>query len=91
MAVSVSIPTILRTCTGGEKTVTGEGATLGELIDDLERQYPGLKQRLVKEGDLHRFVDVYINDEHAKRDLNGLQTALKDGDDVALFPAVAGG
>lgn len=90
MAVTVSIPTILRTHTGGEKTVPGEGATLAELIDDLESRHSGIKQRLVKEGALHRFVNIYVNDEDV-RFSGGLDAAVADGDNVTILPAVAGG
>ena len=94
MAIEVRIPTILRNYTGGEKSVTSEGATLNALIDNLESQHPGLKDRLVedKDGaiDLRRFVNVYINDEDV-RFLGGLEAALSDGDQVVVLPAVAGG
>ena len=94
MAIEVRIPTILRTYTGGEKAVDGAGATLSELIDDLESNHPGIKDRLVetKEGqvELRRFVNVYVNDEDV-RFTGGLGTALSDGDQVVVLPAVAGG
>ncbi|KOX26888.1 molybdenum cofactor biosynthesis protein MoaD [Saccharothrix sp. NRRL B-16348] len=90
MAVIVSIPTILRTHTGGQKSVEAAGATLAEVIDDLETNHGGLKQRLVKEGALHRFVNVYVNDEDV-RFAGGLGAAVKDGDTVTILPAVAGG
>ena len=90
MAIEVRIPTILRTYTGGEKAVTGEGASLSALIDDLEANHPGLKDRLVEEGDLRRFVNVYINDEDV-RFIGGLEATLSDGDQVVILPAVAGG
>jgi molybdopterin converting factor small subunit len=90
MAVTVSIPTILRTHTGGEKAVTAKGATLAEVLDDLEANHAGLKNRLVKEGTLHRFVNVYVNDEDV-RFAGGLQAAVADGDTVTILPAVAGG
>ncbi|GAA1283716.1 MoaD/ThiS family protein [Saccharothrix xinjiangensis] len=90
MAVTVSIPTILRTHTGGQKSVEASGSTLAEVIDDLEGNHGGLKQRLVKEGSLHRFVNVYVNDEDV-RFAGGLDAAVKDGDTVTILPAVAGG
>ncbi len=91
MAIEVRIPTILRSHTGGAKTVEGSGATLGALIDDLDGQYGGLKGRLVTdEGALHRFVNVYVNDEDV-RFTGALDTALEDGDGVTILPAVAGG
>lgn len=94
MAIEVRIPTILRTYTDGEKAVSGAGASLAALIDDLEVNHPGLKDRLidVKDGkdDLRRFVNVYINDEDV-RFIGGLGAGLKDGDQVVVLPAVAGG
>ena len=90
MAVTVSIPTILRTHTGGEKSVSASGATVAEIIDDLENNHGGLKARLVQEGALHRFVNVYVNDEDV-RFAGGLAAAVKDGDNVTILPAVAGG
>ena len=90
MAVTVSIPTILRTHTGGEKQVSAEGSTLAEVIDNLEANHGGLKARLVKEGSLHRFVNVYVNDEDV-RFAGGREAAIADGDNVTILPAVAGG
>jgi sulfur-carrier protein len=90
MAIEVRIPTILRTYTDGEKSVTGEGANLSALIDDLEGSHPGLKDRLIDDGDLRRFVNVYVNDEDV-RFIGGLEATLSDGDQVVVLPAVAGG
>lgn len=90
MAVEVRIPTILRTYTDGEKAVPGDGATLAELLDDLETRHGGLQTRLIEDGKLRRFVNVYLNDEDV-RYLDGLETVLKDGDVVTVLPAVAGG
>jgi molybdopterin converting factor small subunit len=90
MAVEVRIPTILRPYTAGEKSVDGSGGTLDELFTDLERRHPGLRERLVEDGQLRRFVNVYLNDEDV-RFLGGLGTELADGDDVTILPAVAGG
>ena len=91
MAIEVRIPTILRTHTGGNKTVAGSGDTLAALVDDIDGQHPGIKGRLVTdEGKLHRFVNVYVNDEDV-RFTGALDTALKDGDSVTILPAVAGG
>jgi molybdopterin synthase sulfur carrier subunit len=76
---------------GGNKTVEGSGATLGALVDDIDTQHPGIKNRLVtEEGKLHRFVNVYVNDEDV-RFTGALDTAVKDGDSVTILPAVAGG
>jgi molybdopterin synthase sulfur carrier subunit len=91
MAIEVRIPTILRTYTEGEKTVSGSGDTLSALLDDLDSRHDGLRGRLVTdEGNLHRFVNVYVNDEDV-RFLGGLDTKLSDGDNVTVLPAVAGG
>ena len=91
MAVEVRIPTILRTYTGGEKVVQGSGGTLATLLDDLDSRHSGLRGRLVTdEGSLHRFVNVYVNDEDV-RFLGGLETKIADGDSVTVLPAVAGG
>jgi len=94
MTIEVRIPTILRTYTGGEKAVSGEGASLRALIDDLEANHPGIKERLVeaKEDsiDLRRFVNVYVNDEDV-RFIGGLEAELSDGDQVVVLPADAGG
>ena len=93
MAIEVKIPTILRTYTDGEKVVTGNGDSLAGLIDDLESSHPGIKDRLIdadKNGDLRRFVNIYVNDEDV-RFLGGLEASLTDGDQVVVLPAVAGG
>ncbi|GHE40411.1 MoaD/ThiS family protein [Streptomyces vinaceus] len=90
MAIEVRIPTILRTYTDGEKAVSGEGATLSELFADLETRHKGIEERIVDGGKLRRFVNVYLNDEDV-RFLDGISTALKDGDSVTILPAVAGG
>ncbi len=90
MTIEVRIPTILRTYTGGEKAVPGEGGTLSEVIDDLESRHAGLRDRLVDDKGLRRFVNVYLNDEDV-RFIGGLSTAVADGDNVTVLPAVAGG
>ena len=91
MAIEVKIPTILRTYTGGEKSVEASGDTLSALIDDLDASHEGLKGRLITEdGGLHRFVNVYVNDEDV-RFTGALDTQVKDGDSVTILPAVAGG
>lgn len=90
MAVEVRIPTILRPYTGGERAVDAEGASLSALIDDLEANHEGIKERLLDDGQLRRFVNVYVNDEDV-RFTGGLETALSDGDTVVILPAVAGG
>jgi len=93
MPVTVSIPTILRTHTGGEKRVSAAGETLGAVISDLEGNYSGISDRLMDSanpGKLNRFVNVYVNDEDV-RFSGGLDTAISDGDSVTILPAVAGG
>ena len=90
MAIEVRIPTILRTYTDGAKQVEGSGATLAERLVDLEQRHGGLRERLVDDGGLRRFVNVYLNDEDV-RFLAGLDTPVKDGDTVTVLPAVAGG
>lgn len=90
MAIEVRVPTILRPYTNDAKTVEVQGATIAEVIADLEAQYPGIGPRIVDEGALRRFVNVYLNDEDV-RFLAGLETAVADGDSVTILPAVAGG
>jgi molybdopterin synthase sulfur carrier subunit len=91
MAVEVKIPTILRTYTEGAKSVPADGANLAALLDDLETRHAGLKARLITDdGSLHRFVNIYVNDEDV-RFTGSLQTTLADGDSVTILPAVAGG
>jgi molybdopterin synthase sulfur carrier subunit len=96
MAIEVRVPTILRSYTAGAKAVEGAGDTLGGLLADLDASYPGLRGRLVTpEGGLHRFVNVYVNDEDvrflAPSGLTPLDVKLNDGDTVTILPAVAGG
>ncbi len=91
MAIEVRIPTILRSFTGGAKIVEGSGDTLNDLLSDLDGKYSGLRARLITdEGALHRFVNVYVNDEDV-RFLGALEAKLADGDSVTILPAVAGG
>ncbi len=90
MAIEVRIPTILRSYTGGAKSVEGSGSTLADLLSDLESRHNGLRERLVDQGGLRRFVNVYLNDEDV-RFLGGLDAPVKDGDTVTVLPAVAGG
>ncbi len=90
MAIEVKIPTILRTYTEGAKSVPAAGGTLAEVLDDLEARHPGLKDRLVDDAGLRRFVNVYVNDEDV-RFVGGLDATLADGDTVTVLPAVAGG
>jgi sulfur-carrier protein len=90
MAIEVRIPTILRNYTDGAKSVEGSGSTLAGLIADLESRHSGLAERLVDDGGLRRFVNVYLNDQDV-RFLGGLEAPVKDGDTVTVLPAVAGG
>lgn len=91
MAVTVRIPTPLQRLTKGQGEVTCDGATVQALLDDLERRYPGVKERICDEsGKLRRFVNVFVNEEDI-RFLQGDQTAIKDGDEVSIIPAIAGG
>ncbi|MGB3356615.1 MoaD/ThiS family protein [Mycolicibacterium hippocampi] len=88
--VTVSIPTILRTHTGGEKRVSASGSTLAAVISDLEANYSGITERIVDGEKLHRFVNIYVNDEDV-RFSGGMDTEISDGDSVTILPAVAGG
>lgn len=90
MAIEVRIPTILRTYTGGEKSIEGSGSTLDELFADLEGRYDGLRDRLIDDTGLRRFINVYLNDEDV-RFLGGLAAPVSEGDTVTVLPAVAGG
>ena len=90
MAIEVRIPTILRTYTDGAKKVEATGSTLAEVLTDLDARHPGIRERLVDDKGLRRFVNVYLNDEDV-RFLGGLDSAVKDGDDLTVLPAVAGG
>ena len=90
MAIEVRIPTIMRNLTDGAKAVDGKGSTLDELFADLNARHPGLRDRLVDDKGLRRFVNVYLNDEDV-RFLGGLETQVSDGDTVTVLPAVAGG
>ena len=91
MSVTVKIPTQLRTVTGGEaETVVDEVTTVGEVLDGLYDRYDGLRERIAKDGDLRRFVNVYVAGEDI-RFLDGLDTPVEDGDEVTILPAVAGG
>ena len=90
MAIEVRIPTILRTYTGGAKSVEGSGDTLGDLFADLDARHGGLRDRLVDDTGLRRFVNVYLNDEDV-RFIGGLSAPVRDGDTVTVLPAVAGG
>src|SRR5260370_19938451 len=91
MGVTVKIPTQLRSVTGGEsEAVVDEATTVGEVLDGLYDRFDGLKERIAEDGDLRRFVNVYVQGEDI-RFLDGLETSVDDGDEVTILPAVAGG
>ncbi|MER7244329.1 ubiquitin-like small modifier protein 1 [Kribbella sp. NPDC000426] len=91
MSVSVRVPTILRPYTQGVSEVSAEGSTLTEVLDSLDASYPGIKGRVLDDsGELRRFVNVYVDDDDV-RFADGLQTTIKDGGQVSIIPAVAGG
>jgi sulfur-carrier protein len=91
MAVTVKLPTILRKFANDEARVSAEGSTLAEVLKDLESRYPGITKNVVAEdGGLHRFINVYLNDEDV-RYLGSLETPIEEGDTVSILPAVAGG
>ncbi len=91
MAIEVRLPTLLRSRADGKSTVQVAGVTLGEALDDLARQYPRFDGQVVNaEGELHRFINVYVNDDDV-RFLGKLDTPVKEGDTISLLPAVAGG
>ncbi len=89
MAVEVKVTSVLQKVTGA-KVVQGDGGTVGELITNLDGKYPGFRNQIMQNGSLHRFVNIYLNDEDI-RYLNQLDTAVKDGDSVSILPALAGG
>jgi MoaD family protein len=90
MAIRIQIPTPLRQHTEGRAAVEASGATVQSVFDDLARQFPAITQRIFDNGQVRRFVNVYLNDEDI-RYLDNLNTAVKDGDELAIIPAVAGG
>ena len=91
MAVLVRVPTPLRSLTKGNAEVQAKGDTVADVVDDLDRQFPGLRERLVDDtGELRRFINVYVNGEDI-RFLQAKTTTLKDGDEVSIVPAIAGG
>jgi len=91
LSVTVKIPTPLRSVTNGQDTVSATASRVGDCLDALERDYPGLRERVCDErGEIRRFVNIYVNGEDI-RFLQGLATPLKPGDEVSIVPAVAGG
>jgi molybdopterin synthase sulfur carrier subunit len=91
MAVRVRVPTPLRKYTQGADEVNAQGGNVKAIVEDLEKHYPGIKERICDEsGKVRRFVNVYVNDEDI-RFLQNLETALKEGDNISIVPAIAGG
>ncbi len=90
MSVEVRVPSMLQKFTDGQKLVQLESHNVGQLLDSLERSYPGIGDQLMEQGELRRFVNIFLNDEDI-RFLDGLDTALNDGDVLAILPALAGG
>ena len=90
MSITVIIPTILRPLTNQQKRINMTGFKVSEVIDEMEQQYPGIKEKLVSEGAAHRFINIYVNDNDI-RFCDGLSTNLQDGDVLTILPAVAGG
>ncbi len=90
MSITVIIPTILRPLTNDQKRINMTGYKVSEVIDGMEQQYPGIKEKLISEGAAHRFINIYVNDNDI-RFCDGLSTNLQDGDVLTILPAVAGG
>jgi molybdopterin synthase sulfur carrier subunit len=91
MSVHVRVPTPLRRFTGGAEEVNANGATVAALVNDLEKNHPGIKERICdEEGKVRRFVNIFVNGDDI-RFLNNLDTVIKDGDEVSIVPAIAGG
>ncbi len=90
MAVKIHIPTPMRQHTENQAVVDASGATVKVLLDNLSQKYPAIKDRLFDNGQVRRFVNIYLNDEDI-RYLDNMNTAVKDGDEVSIIPAVAGG
>ncbi len=89
--INVLIPAPLRRYTGGESKVSSGGSTVAELLDTLEVNYPGLKDRIVEDdGEIRRFVNVFVNGQNVRK-LQGVETAVQEGDEVGIIPAMAGG
>jgi sulfur-carrier protein len=90
MAITVRIPTPLRTLTQGKDEVEASGKTVRDIIENLEKNYPGLRERLLDDKGVRRFVNIYQNEEDI-RFLDSLDTVVKDGDSISIVPAIAGG
>ena len=91
MAVRVRVPTLLRRFTGGEGEVPADGASIRQVIEDLEKRHAGIRERLLDDkGEIRRFVNIYLNGDDV-RFLESLNSKVKDGDDISIVPAIAGG
>jgi MoaD family protein len=90
MDTIVRIPAALRTLTGGADEVKASGATVGDVIADLDKRHPGMKERLLDEKGVRRFINIYVGEEDV-RFTGGLKTELKAGDQISIIPAIAGG
>jgi MoaD family protein len=90
MAVEVRVTAVLQKLTGGAKVVSADGTTVGEVLDNVEARFPGFKSQVVDDGQLKRFVNIYLNDEDV-RYLGALETPTQQGDVVSILPALAGG
>jgi len=90
MAVKVKIPVPLQRLTQGQEEVEGEAGTVIALVNDLDKKYPGLAERISEDGKLRRFVNIYVNEEDV-RFMKNEETEVKDGDEVSIVPAIAGG
>ena len=90
METTVRIPTPLRTLTGGNDEIKASGATVGDVIEDLEKKHPGIRDRLLDAKGVRRFINIYVGEEDI-RFLDGLKTQLKAGDHISIVPAIAGG
>ncbi len=90
MTVEVRVTANLQKMVDGQRSLQSEGTNVGELLDDLDSRYPGFKGQIVTDGQLHRFVNIYLNDEDI-RFLSQLETPLKEGDTLSILPALAGG
>jgi MoaD family protein len=90
MAITVNIPTILRPLTDNQRRVELSGATVQDIIENLNQQHVGIKEKLLADGQVHKFINIYVNDDDI-RFTEGLATTVKEGDSVTILPSVAGG
>lgn len=91
MSIQIRVPTPLRKFTGGAESVAADGATVGALVDDMERRHPGIKEKICDDGGkVRRFVNIYVNGDDI-RFLSNLDSPVNDGDEVSIVPAIAGG